>query len=174
VTAIGDPPDVTFCANHPSRETSLRCGKCGKPICTRCVVQTPVGGRCRECAQLRRLPQYELGTWLVARSLVGGVVTSTLGWYVVSFIPFLRFILSFLVGTAVGTVMSRLAQRRSNLVLETCAVVAVVGGLALVDAVEASALGLPLSAYLRADPAVGILVILPAIIASFMAVTRLR
>jgi hypothetical protein len=42
------------CATHPNVETELRCGKCDTPICPRCMVQTPVGARCRSCANLRR------------------------------------------------------------------------------------------------------------------------
>jgi hypothetical protein len=38
-----------YCANHPNRETSLRCNRCGKPICSTCAVLTPVGYRCKEC-----------------------------------------------------------------------------------------------------------------------------
>ncbi len=40
-----------YCANHPQRETTLRCSKCGKPICAQCAVRTPVGYRCRECVR---------------------------------------------------------------------------------------------------------------------------
>lgn len=43
--------EVMVCANHPNRETTLRCNRCGKPICTRCAVHTPVGYRCRECVR---------------------------------------------------------------------------------------------------------------------------
>src|SRR3972149_4976134 len=39
------------CANHPTRETSLRCKRCNKPICASCAVLTPVGYRCRECVR---------------------------------------------------------------------------------------------------------------------------
>lgn len=39
------------CANHPTRETTLRCNRCEKPICAQCAVQTPVGYRCRECVR---------------------------------------------------------------------------------------------------------------------------
>jgi hypothetical protein len=39
------------CANHPNRETSLRCNRCDKPICTSCAVHTPVGYRCKECVR---------------------------------------------------------------------------------------------------------------------------
>jgi hypothetical protein len=41
----------TYCANHPGVETSLRCNKCGKPICAKCAVRTPTGYRCRECVR---------------------------------------------------------------------------------------------------------------------------
>ena len=39
------------CANHPDRETTLRCNRCEKPICTSCAVLTPVGYRCKECVR---------------------------------------------------------------------------------------------------------------------------
>lgn len=39
----------TFCAVHPSVATTLRCNKCGRYMCSRCAVRTPVGYRCREC-----------------------------------------------------------------------------------------------------------------------------
>ncbi len=39
------------CANHPGRETTLRCNRCEKPICSQCAVLTPVGYRCRECVR---------------------------------------------------------------------------------------------------------------------------
>ena len=48
------------CATHPEVETNLRCGKCGKPICPRCMVQTPVGARCPDCARLYKLPTYRV------------------------------------------------------------------------------------------------------------------
>jgi len=39
----------TFCAVHPTVETTLRCNKCGRYMCTKCVVRTPVGYRCKQC-----------------------------------------------------------------------------------------------------------------------------
>ena len=48
------------CAAHPNVETNLACGKCGIPICPKCLVQTPVGARCRDCARVKRLPTYQI------------------------------------------------------------------------------------------------------------------
>lgn len=39
------------CANHPFRITVLRCNRCNKPVCTKCIVRTPVGYRCKECVE---------------------------------------------------------------------------------------------------------------------------
>jgi hypothetical protein len=35
--------EAMYCANHPNRQTHLRCNKCGKPVCTKCIKPTPVG-----------------------------------------------------------------------------------------------------------------------------------
>src|SRR5438045_4159536 len=39
----------TVCAVHPTVETTLRCNKCGRYMCARCSVLTPVGYRCKQC-----------------------------------------------------------------------------------------------------------------------------
>jgi hypothetical protein len=67
---------VTYCTNHKRTETALRCGKCDKPICGRCVIFTPVGTRCRECARLTRIPTYNVGAAYVARGLAAGVAAA--------------------------------------------------------------------------------------------------
>jgi hypothetical protein len=51
-----------YCANHPGVETSLRCNKCGKPICARCAVRTPTGYRCKECVR-GQLKQFDTAQW---------------------------------------------------------------------------------------------------------------
>jgi hypothetical protein len=72
-----------YCATHPEVETELACGKCGRFICPRCMVQTPVGARCRECAQMRRPPMYSLGPASIARvagAAIGAGVAVGLVW----------------------------------------------------------------------------------------------
>jgi hypothetical protein len=61
------------CARDPSVETYLRCGQCEKPICPRCLIQTPVGAKCRECAQLRRLPMFDIKPLDYLKGLGGGL-----------------------------------------------------------------------------------------------------
>jgi hypothetical protein len=64
---------VNHCATHPDVESELQCGRCGKYICPRCMVQTPVGARCRECARLRRPPMYTLSPLNIARVVGAGL-----------------------------------------------------------------------------------------------------
>ncbi len=81
-----------YCVEHTTVETRLRCNKCGRPICTRCAVRTPVGYRCKKCisAQQRAFyagfqPGYYLVAGVVALplSLLAGWLIPRLGWYTV-------------------------------------------------------------------------------------------
>jgi len=120
------------CATHPSVETELACGKCGKPICPRCLVHTPVGARCRDCANLRRLPQFEVSPLVLARGISAGVgVGAVLGaiWGVV--IPFgPAFFFGLLVGLglgyAVGESVSIATNRKAAPQLQGVAVAGVI------------------------------------------------
>ncbi|MEQ1822969.1 MAG: hypothetical protein ABL949_10690 [Fimbriimonadaceae bacterium] len=42
-----------FCYKHPKVSTNLSCGKCERPICTKCVMMGPAGIRCRECGKMK-------------------------------------------------------------------------------------------------------------------------
>ncbi len=45
---------AAICTYHSNRETNLACSRCDRPICTECVVHSPVGMRCPECWYMRR------------------------------------------------------------------------------------------------------------------------
>lgn len=75
-------PDSLWCFLHPNVETVLRCGGCERPICVACVVQHPVGVRCRECARLRKLPQFDVSPRYYARAVGAGIVLAFAGFAV--------------------------------------------------------------------------------------------
>ena len=66
--------DATYCARHARVESRLGCSKCGVLICHRCLVQTPVGARCPDCARVRSLPTFEVGAATMARATGAGAV----------------------------------------------------------------------------------------------------
>ena len=119
------------CAFHPDVETNLRCGKCGKPICPKCLVQTLVGARCPDCAKLYKLPTYQVSTTYLLRAIGTGAGMAIVGgviWGVVrGSVPFfyLNFLLAPAVGYAIGEVISLSVNRKRGAILAVIAGVAV-------------------------------------------------
>jgi hypothetical protein len=110
--AIVNQAQALFCANHPSRNTHLRCNRCGKLICSSCANATPVGYRCPECIREQEdvyftaTPVNYLLAVLVALplSLVAGWLATLLGFWSI-------FLAAF-AGTLIGRVAFKAAGRR--------------------------------------------------------------
>ena len=119
------------CAYHPDVETNLRCGKCGKPICPKCMVQTPVGARCPDCAKLSKLPTYRVSTQYYLRAVgtgLGMAIVCGLVWgVVIGLVPFfyLNLLLAPGFGYAIGEVVSLSVNRKRGIGLATVAGIAV-------------------------------------------------
>ena len=119
------------CTTHPRVETNLKCGKCGKPICPRCMVQTPVGARCPDCARLYKLPTYRVSTRYYLRAMgtaLGMAIICGVIWGVVgSFLPFffLNLLLGPAAGYAIGEVVGLAVNRKRGKGLATVAGIAV-------------------------------------------------
>lgn len=134
------------CAAHPSVETELACGKCGKPICPRCLYHTPVGARCRECANIRRLPMYHISLAYLLRGTAAALVAGALlgGVWGVLF-PFRVFfffglLLGLGLGYAVGEAVSLATNRKAGPPLQALAAAGVVVAYLVRSAILASAL----------------------------------
>lgn len=100
---------VMYCANHPDRETSLRCNRCEKPICAKCAIQTPTGYRCKECVrgQQRIFETAEPQDFIVAiliagfLGLVGSLFASALGFFTLFIAPGAGAIIAELIRAAI-------------------------------------------------------------------------
>lgn len=106
------------CHWHPDRETGLRCGNCGKPVCFECVRQHPVGIRCKECARSARLPTYRFSQSDAVRGIAAaaglGLAGAVVLFILVSLVfgGFFFFIILIGVGYAIGEGVSRAVNRR--------------------------------------------------------------
>ncbi|MCE2464960.1 MAG: hypothetical protein J4G01_02605 [Dehalococcoidia bacterium] len=115
----GDERYLNRCAFHPGTATGLACGKCGNYICTQCVIQTPVGARCRNCARVTTLPTFDVQPSYYARAvLAGGITAVVLGVFMLvirmnlGWVPFLYSLLTLGVGYAVGEAISTAPNRK--------------------------------------------------------------
>ncbi len=158
------------CAYHPNVETELSCGRCGKPICPRDVVHTPVGGRCRQCAGIRRLPTYQVPRAYVARSaaaaLLGGAAAGVAWWLVLPYSVgfFFGVLVALGLGYAVAEAVSWATNRKSGPPLQALAV----GGVVVAYLVRNVLEGAPL---LPVDDTMGYVMV---VVASLIAIGRLR
>jgi len=158
------------CAYHPDVETNLGCGKCDKPICPRCMVQTPVGARCPDCAKLYKLPTYRVSPKYYLRAAGAGLgmaIVCGAVWGVIAWVtPFfsLNLILAPGAGYAISEVVSLSVNRKRGTGL------AIVGGVAV-------AISYSITYFFVGLPS-GLFIILYHLIALalgiFIAVTRLR
>lgn len=113
------------CARHHDVQTLLRCSRCDAPICPKCLVHSPVGARCPDCASPLRVlaptrTQYAAAT-------AAGLGVGALGGALLGFVGFGG--LGFLVlGFAVGEVVSRAGGRRGGTPLAVVAFFGAVAG----------------------------------------------
>jgi hypothetical protein len=83
--SASDPSGTLRCARHPNTETVLRCGRCETPICSRCMVMSPVGARCPTCAQVKRFSLL-LKPAELARAVGFGLAVAIIGTVIVTIV----------------------------------------------------------------------------------------
>jgi hypothetical protein len=118
--------EALTCFYHPTRTTTLHCNRCGKAICTRCAVKTPVGYRCKECIKEQQAGFYS-AQWfdyllaaVVALPLaaVASYIIYSIGWLTIFVAPFAGVVIA----EAVRLVTRRRRGRWMALVVAACIV----------------------------------------------------
>ena len=115
----GQEATPSFCNWHPDTETRLYCSQCGRSICTLCLVQVPVGIRCRECGRTERLPTYDVQPTYFLRAVGVAIAVAVVGgvlwlWLNAVFdrVPFISSIFGLAVAYAIGELVSRSVNRK--------------------------------------------------------------
>lgn len=102
------------CANHPNRETTLRCNRCGKPICVGCAVQTPVGYRCKECVRGQQSKFETAGMLRLGAAGLVAAVGAGLGSFLLGFLGFWGLLLAPVAGGAIAELVRWAVRRRRS------------------------------------------------------------
>lgn len=118
------------CAEHPNVETNLTCGRCGTPICPKCLIQTPVGARCSKCAGTTKLPTFTITPKYYLKALVVGLVMTIVLGTVWAFLLDIRFFsffslllgigMGYLMGNAISLSVNRKRGRWLQLIAGSC------------------------------------------------------
>ena len=135
----------TTCPRHPKVETALRCASCGTLICPACLVQTPVGAKCRDCASQRGLSVFTLTPLRALAGAAAGLVAGAAAGFAVTFhssLGLFTLFAAFFYGGFAGEVILRAAGRKLGLKMEILAAVSLsvgaLGGRLLVAIVQIS------------------------------------
>ena len=154
--AAGKP---LVCINHAERETSLRCNRCGVPICAKCSVRTPVGFRCVECVRGQHTSlftaqwyDYPLAAFLsLLLSVPAAVLAGRAGWW-------FALIISPLAGGIIGRIVHRaVGRRRGRWIWLTVGVCIVAGALVALVTSQSSLVPIGVYAFTATGAAVAIL-----------------
>jgi len=128
---------INYCYVHPTRETSLRCKRCERYICTSCAVRTPTGYMCKDCVRSHQ-KSFDTAEWVdfilgfIAAGLLSGVAT-----FLVTLIGGIGFFGWFLILVGAPVAATTIAEsvryatrrHRSRPLFITCAAGLVVGAL---------------------------------------------
>ncbi|HEX5322548.1 MAG TPA: hypothetical protein VFW40_02100 [Capsulimonadaceae bacterium] len=131
------------CYRHPKIETAVSCGKCDRPICTKCMIPGPAGMRCPECASLRKTALYQIHPGRLALAIVAGLVTGVIGAMILTAIGFFVFFIGPIYGTAVAEAVLRASGRKRGRMIEAIGIGSImVGALVVFGPVLLMSLGL--------------------------------
>ncbi len=119
------------CSYHPDVMTGLRCSRCGKPICPKCGVRTPVGLRCPDCAGVRGLPTYSTSSDLLLKAAGAGLLVAIAVGVLWEFAPTWKFYLCLILGFGVAEAMARASREKRGLDLQIVGFICVTIGIVL-------------------------------------------
>jgi DNA-directed RNA polymerase subunit RPC12/RpoP len=119
------------CSYHPDVMTGLRCNQCGKPICAKDALRTPVGLRCPECAGVRSMPSIRTSGDVLLKAIGGGILVALAVAVLWRFMPNWGFYLSLAMGFGVVETMSAMSRNKRGRDLQLAAILIITVGFAL-------------------------------------------
>lgn len=121
--------EKTYCTAHPTVETGLRCNKCGRYMCVKCSVRTPVGYRCKQCVYQQQDAFFGA---TIRDYILAGIVSFVLSLPASYIIPktFLFGIIIFSIptGAFIGEIVFRIAGKRRGRYIWLVALAGIVAG----------------------------------------------
>lgn len=114
------------CTYHPDIDTEMSCNECGKPICPKEMVLTPVGYKCPDCARPARSQYMYVKPRQLLLGSLAGLAAALVGAFVLSAIGFTFFLVSIFYGALVGEAVRRGAGGHRGPVMSGVGIAAVI------------------------------------------------
>ena len=140
-TDRSEPAGVLTCYWHPEVETGLSCSRCDKPICPQCLVQAPVGIRCRDCGKVQPMPTYDVRPTNYVRGIGVAILFSVGGgilWFIADQVlaglgayGTVSGMLAIPVGYLAGELISISVNRKRSILLSYVAILTVIAAFLL-------------------------------------------
>lgn len=102
-------------AEHSCGDCLLKCIDCSAQICPKCLVQCPVGNRCRKCTSKFTSHLLQIDHWVILRAIAGGFLAGLLFTGLEGVLPlggFFMLLIVYMVGSVVGNVIFKIAKRK--------------------------------------------------------------
>ncbi len=151
------------CSYHPDVMTGLRCNRCGKPICAKDAVRTPVGLRCPDCAGVRSMPSIKTSNDVLLKAIGGGLLVAIFVAVLWRFLPDWGFYLSLAMGFGVVETIAKVSRNKRGRDLQIAAILIITAGFALSRALLAQRYGIDIASINQLTPRVSRLLQLEAV-----------
>lgn len=94
------------CYYHPETTTRISCCECDKPLCTKCIIPTPIGYKCPDCLKEEQKEETETqnSTWFhtIFQSALAGILLGFLWNFIKPYGMFLNWGCAYLIGFAIS------------------------------------------------------------------------
>jgi hypothetical protein len=145
---------------HNCGASKLQCIDCSGPICPRCLVQCPVGNRCKNCTKRFDSHLLKVNFGVIARALLGSAVLGFLFNVLDGFLPlggFYMLFLAYFIGGLAGGLLFQISGRKIGpKVATTVAIGLLLGSLSsglVWQNIQAALIGMPPGIHSRAHRA---------------------
>ena len=130
---------INTCYKHKSQTTNLSCATCESSICIKCVIHTPTGIKCKNCANLKKIPTFEITPVYFIRGIISIMITLTLftiglyflNSYIISGV-FINLLAIIVLGFLIGQTLSFSVNYKRGKFLKLIAIISFITGIILI------------------------------------------
>ncbi len=118
---------------HSCGDSRLSCVECSEIVCPKCMVECPVGNRCKKCAAKTESHVLKVTPWVAVRTLASAALAAYIFSYVSMFLfgGYWGWIITYAVGLFIGNLIHKVSGFKLGPVIIGTVLVGMIVGTAL-------------------------------------------